>query len=62
MTETERLRAYAEGCLHIAAGVRDAKEAERLRGLAAVALAKAEALEREPANQQQQQPSKGKPE
>ena len=56
MTEIERLKAYAEGCLYLAAGVSDPVEAERLRGLAAVALAKAEELERQPVHQQQQQP------
>ncbi len=48
MEEAERLRAYAEGCLYLADGVRDLKEAERLRRLAADALAQAEALDRQP--------------
>ena len=61
MEEAERLQAYAEGCLYLADGVRDLKEAERLRRLAADALAQAEALDRQPV-QQQQQPPTGKPE
>ena len=58
MTEAERLRKFAEGCIYIANGVRDGAEAARLKALAADALAKAEALEREPVHQQQQPPVK----
>ena len=49
MTEAERLRKFAEGCIYIANGVRDGAEAARLKALAADALAKAEALERQAA-------------
>ena len=54
MTKSEGLRAYAEGCLYIANGVRDSGEAERLRKLASDAIAKAETLERDQIQQQQQ--------